>query len=214
MAEDYCIDLLRLLPDTFTKEVPSNIHEIIKIACQIDSDIKATLNKTVTWRNIEEAKGSTLDMIGKSVGQKRGKVSDEVYRVLIRARIARNSSDGTINSMLNALALSLNTTPDKIRIKALYNEGQPASIMIDGIPIDELNRTGLTANEFGYLAQTIAAAGVKVTSIDLSGTFQLSSQPGTLENSLDFGLAPLDQSTGGTLGAVFDPNSQGDLPIN
>lgn len=213
MAEDYCIDLLRLLPDTFTKEVPSNIYEIIKIACYLDSDIKKTLTQTSNWRNIEEARGTTLDLIGKSVGQKRGKMTDEIYRVLIRARIARNSSDGTINSMLNALALSLNTTPNTIRIKALYNEGEPASIKIDGIPIDALNKVGLTANELGVLAQTIAAAGVKVTSIDLSGTFQLSSQPNALENSLDFGLAPLDQSTGGTLGAVFDPNADTDLPI-
>lgn len=213
MPEEYCIDLLRKLPSTFTKEVPSNIHKIIRIACLIDNDIKMMLKKTAEWRNIDEAKGSTLDLIGKSVGQKRGKVSDEVYRVLIRARIARNSSDGTINSMLNALALSLNTTPDTIRIKALYSEGQPASIMIDGIPIYALNKVGLTANELGSLAQMIAVAGVKVTSIDLSGTFQLSSQPDTLENSLDFGLAPLDQSTGGTLGAVFDPNADTDLPI-
>lgn len=206
-------NLIRLLPDVYKKDSTSFIAELIKIIERINTNIMETYDKAEKWRCIDEAKGTTLDLMGLRVGQKRGTATDEIYRVLIKARIARNNSDGTINSIIEALALSLSTTPDTIKIKPLYTEGKPLSLRIEGIPITALNKVGLTIQEFGSLAQSIASAGISVTSIDLSGTFSLSSKPNELEQSLDFGLAPLDQSRGGTLGSAFNPGDNADLPI-
>ncbi|MGM0806532.1 MAG: hypothetical protein ACQET8_17460 [Bacillota bacterium] len=205
--------MIQRLTDIFTKREDSNIGKLILIiSTQIDS-LNETFLKIESWRDIDQAEGTTLDLEGSNVGQKRGQVSDEIMRVLIKARIARNNSDGTINKMIDALARSLNTTPDKVKIKALYDQGEPAAIMIEDVPIDALNAVGMTAGQFGLIAQQIVGAGIRVASIDLSGTFSFSSAAGVLETDVEFGFAPLDQSTGGSLGSVFDPNQSVNLPI-
>lgn len=212
-VEEYWQEYTRKLPDSLWKHDPSYISKIMKIVAKLNKMIMEIYETVELWNNIEEAKGKTLDLLGKRVGQKRGVASDEIYRVLIRARIARNNSDGTINSMLKALALSVDTTPNTIKIKALYTEGQPTSLRIEGIPIAALNKVGLNSLEFGAIAQSIAAAGISVSAIDLSGTFAFSSKPSEPENSVEFGLAPLDRSTGGTLGSVISGDDTVNLPI-
>lgn len=206
-------DMIRKLIDVFTKKQNSNIGKLLLILSEQIDQLKDTFVKIENWRDINQAEGTTLDEFGRNVGQQRGKVSDELMRVLIKARIARNKSDGTFNKMIEALARSLDTSPSTIKMKALYDEGEPAAIMIEGIPIEALNRTGLTAAQFGYIAQEVAAAGVRVASIDLSGTFSFSSQNNVMEIDAETGFAPLDQSTGGTLGTVFDPNDNIVLPF-
>lgn len=205
--------MIRSLVDAFVKKDGSNNNKLIILLSEKIDTLESTFTKIESWRDINQAEGTTLDELGANVGQKRGTLSDEMLRVLIRARIARNASDGTINKMIEALALSLDASPSTIKIKALYNEGQPAALMIEGIPIDALNKTGLTAAQFGYIAQEVAAGGIRVASVDLSGTFVLSSQANALETSVDFGLAPLDQSSGGTLGASFNPADTAPLPF-
>lgn len=205
--------MIQRLTDIFTKKEDSNIGKLMLIiSTQIDS-LNETFLKIESWRDIDQAEGTTLDLEGSNVGQKRGQVSDEIMRVLIKARIARNNSDGTINKMIDALARSLNTTPDKVKIKALYDQGEPAAIMIEGVPIDALNAVGMTAGQLGFIAQKIVGAGVRVASIDLTGTFSFSSQTNVLETDSNFGFAPLDQSTGGTLGSTFDPAENIELPL-
>jgi phage-related tail protein len=206
-------DMMRKITDVFTKKEDSNIGKLILLLSEPINLLNDTFYKIENWRDLNQAEGNVLDAIGSNFGQKRGQLSDELMRVLIKARIARNESDGTFDKMIEALARTVNTTPDKVKIKALWSEGEPAAIMIEGVPLNALNSVGMTANEFGYIAQQIVAAGVRVASIDLSGTFTLSSQFNVLETSTEFGLAPLDQSTGGTLGASFDPGKSINLPI-
>lgn len=206
-------DMIRKLMDVFAKKEDSNIGKLFLILSEQIDPLNETFTKIENWRDIDQAEGTTLDEIGQNVGQHRGKTTDDIMRTLIRARIARNHSDGTINKMIEALALSLNTSHSTIKMKALYAEGEPAAIMIEGIPVDALNKAGMSAAQFGYIAQQIAAAGVRVASIDLSGTFAFSSQSNVMEIDLDTGFAPLDQSTGGTLGGTFDPNETVTLPF-
>lgn len=207
------ITLLRKLTDVFTKNPNSNIGKLFLIISEQFEDIESATTNIDNWRDIDQAEGSTLDLIGAARGQQRGKLSDELMRVLIRARIARNNSDGTIDSIIQALALSLNTAPSTIKIKALWSEGQPAALMIEGLPLEALNKVGMTVSEFGAIAQIITASGIQITSVDLSGSFALSSVNNVLQTSVEFGLAPLDKSTGGTLGASYDPSQGSDLPI-
>jgi hypothetical protein len=207
------LNLLRKLTDVFTKKPDSNIGKLFLIISEQFTSLNESATNIENWRDIDQAEGFTLDLMGAARGQQRGRATDELMRVLIKARIARNNSDGTIDSMINSLALSLNTSPSSFRIKALWNEGQPVALMIDSLPLDALNKVGMTAAEFGSIAQSVTVSGMKVTSIDLTGTFAFSSVDGVVETSIEFGFAPLDQSTGGTLGASYDPNEVSTLPI-
>jgi hypothetical protein len=205
--------MLQKLMDLFVKKENSNIGKVILIiSTQIDS-LNETFLKIESWRDIDQAEGTTLDLEGSNVGQKRGQVSDEIMRVLIKARIARNNSDGTINKMIEALARSLNTTVDKIKIKALYDQGEPAALIIDGIPLTAMNRVGMSIEQFGFIAQKVAGAGIRVASVNLEGTFSFSSQYGVLETDAETGFASLEQNSGGTLGAAYNPNQSVNLPI-
>ncbi|MBH0171012.1 hypothetical protein [Fictibacillus sp. 18YEL24] len=206
-------DFMRKLTDIFTKKEDSKVSKLVLLLSEQLDSLSNTLIKVENWRDIDTAEGSTLDLIGENVGQRRGQATDEMMRVLIKARIARNSSDGTFDKVIVALANSINASPSKIKIRALYNEGEPAAVIIEGVPIAELNKVGMTALQFGYIAQQVVASGIRVDSIDLRGTFSFSSQNNTLQFDPAAGFAPSDQSSGGTLGATFNPNEEISLPI-
>jgi hypothetical protein len=206
-------DIIRKLPDLFTKKSDSNVGKMVLLLSEHIDTLNETFSKIESWRDIDLAEGSTLDMIGENLGQRRGQATDEIMRVLIKARIARNSSDGTFNSVIYALARSINADPIKIKIRALYDENDPAAVVIEGVPLAELNKVGMTAVQFGYIAQKVVASGIRVAAIDLRGTFGFSSQNNVLETNTETGFAPLDQSRGGTLGATFEPDQTLQLPI-
>lgn len=104
------------LPDIFNKNSNSNISKLMNLMNnEIDSFVDLT-NKVEIWRSIDEAEGKALDLLGENVGQLRGKASDEVYRILIRGKIARNYCDGSIDRILRALSISLQCDPSEIHI--------------------------------------------------------------------------------------------------
>lgn len=207
------LTILRKLTDVFTKNPNSNIGKLFLIVSEQFNELEESALKVENWRDIDQAEGTTLDAKGKERGQQRGQASDEIMRVLLKSRLARNNSDGTIDNVINALAVALRASPSTIRIKALWDEGQPAALMIDGLPIDALNRVGMSATEFGALAQAIVVSGMEITSIDLTGTFSFSDDydNGQMDNAA--GFADDAQTIGGTFSYVFDPSQDTDLPI-
>ncbi|TKH06556.1 hypothetical protein FC682_04325 [Peribacillus simplex] len=93
------------------------------------------------------------------------------------------------------------------------SEGKKAAALrIEGLPIKALNDAGLSTSQFGFLVQRVAPAGVIVESISLQGTFRMSSIKDQVETSAK-GFAPVDQSSGGTLIAIYEPSGEKDLPI-
>ncbi|AOH54496.1 hypothetical protein ABE28_009035 [Peribacillus muralis] len=209
------IDTFRKLTDVFTKNPDSLIGKFILLITEKTNEVRLTFEKIESWRDIQQAKGTTLDLIGKGWGQERGNVSDEVLRLLIMARIARNNSNGTFNNMIEVLARTLNTNPSTIKMRALYEvaEGKKAAALrIEGLPIKALNDAGLSTQQFAFLVQRVAPAGVKVESISLQGTFRMSRIKNQVETSAQ-GFAPVDQSRGGTLSAIYEPSEENDLPI-
>lgn len=207
------LDLFRKLTDAYTKNPNSNVGKLLVIMSEGIDDVKDTLNRIESWRDINQAEGTTLDLIGENVGQPRGQATDEVMRILVRARVARNLSDGTFDGVIKALAVTLNTTPDKIKIKELYDDidsPEPAAIAITGLPLDVLNESGLSANQFGLITQRVIAAGTRVAVIELAGTFSFATGT-TIETSTE-GFANTALTTGGTLSGLL-VNDDTELPI-
>ncbi len=208
--------MMRSLTESYTKNPNSNVGKLILLVSGQMEDLDETLKKVETWRDINQAEGETLDLIAANVGQLRGLATDEVLRILIRARVARNVSDGTMDGVINSLAVTLNTTPDKFGIKELYSDAltpEPAAIVITSLPIEVINQSGMSAVQFGKITQRVVASGVRVAAIDLSGTFAFSSQANAVEVDTATGFAPVNQSTGGTLSGSFDPDDEIVLPI-
>ncbi|HHH5825559.1 TPA: hypothetical protein ACP2RJ_002099 [Listeria monocytogenes] len=209
-------NFIKKLTDAFTKSEKSNIGKLFIIVDKQISDLTGTLEKAEEWRDIDFAEGKTLNLLGENVGQNRGQASDEVYRVLIRGKVARNASDGTINKMIHAIAKSLNCAYSDIQIvnandSVSTDEHEPAAIIIKKIPLSALNSVGLSTSQFLQLVNSLKSGGVRVAYINLEGSFSFA-KGATEEISAD-GFSELDQILGGTLGGLFTPSDDFKLPI-
>lgn len=205
-------DFFSKLPDAFNKSENSNIGKLLQIISEQLDNVKQTLESVEEWRDIDNASGTPLDLLGYNVGQNRGLATDEIYRVMIRAKNARMISDGTANKIIKALAASLNCSVSDINVKFGYElEGDPAVVSITKAPLTALNAIGMSTDQFIQIVSNVVAGGIGVGNISLEGTFSFASG-NTVETS-DTGFADIGGTTGGTLGGVFTPSNDYQLPI-
>ncbi|AJS59502.1 hypothetical protein [Paenibacillus sp. IHBB 10380] len=208
-------EMLSRFADVFNKNPNSNIGKLIGILHGQMNDLNSTLVKVQEWRSIDEAQGTTLDRIGQNVIQPRGAATDEVYRVLLKSKIARNLSKTDVNTIIRVLSLALDSHHSDIRIQEKFidpSDPEPAALSLIRVPIKRLNEVGLSPMQFGQIIQKTVAAGVRVAQIELAGTFRLSSVYDQLQQDA-FGLADPDMTTGGSLGTVYVPGNDYGLPI-
>ncbi|QCT02734.1 hypothetical protein E6C60_2019 [Paenibacillus algicola] len=208
-------DMLGRLTDVYNKSSTSNIGKLIGILHGQLQQVSDSLETIREWRDIDKAKGTTLDRIGENIVQARGAASDEVYRVLLKSKIARNLSKTDVNTIIQVLALALDCPYADIRIEPKYtdsSEPEPAAIKLIRVPTKRLNEVGMSPLQFGQIIQKTVAAGVRVAQIELTGTFRLSSVYDQLQTG-PTGLADVDMTTGGSLGEVYVPGNDYVLPI-
>ncbi|WP_284641178.1 hypothetical protein [Paenibacillus silviterrae] len=209
-------DVLRRLTDVFSKNPNSNIGKLLTIMADQIRELTETQNRIRDWRDIDQAQGTTLDRIGQNVGQPRGVATDEVYRILIKSKIARNLSTGDINTIIRVVSTALDCDPSEIEIKETFEDPvspEPAGISVISVPLQRINEIGLSPVQFSKIIQRTVAAGVRVRVIELEGTFSFSSVPDQSESDDSTGFGDLAGSIGGYLGAAYSPADEKDLPI-
>lgn len=191
------------------------LFKLMQIFSRQLTDLKKTIDTVEDWRDIDKAEGATLDRIGENVIQPRGQATDPVYRILLKSKIARNLSDGSINTIISVLATALSVNPSAIRLQEKWNDPddpEPAAIKVIELPLAKLNEAGVDPSNFGRLVKRTVAAGVSISTVELSGTFEF----GDVTNAIDYikGFGDVDDdSVGGYLGAVYTPSNDIELPI-
>ena len=210
--------MLKRITDNYSKDPDSNVGKLLNITAKEIEDLRGTLDKIDDYRDIDKAEGETLDRIGYNVQQWRGQATDPVYRILIKSRIARNLSDGSINTVIETLAITLDTKKEEIEVRELWDDPsapEPAAIFIS-VPTQRLNEIGFSLTQFGRLCNRIVAAGVKADVL-LQGTFQFSSDYDSVNTDSEKGFNELVNGEpgdiGGYFGAVYDPAKDSDLPM-
>lgn len=201
--------------DYFNKRPDSNITKLMKIFSDELQQLNTTINRVGEWRDIDEAKGVVLDDIGTNIKQPRGVATDDVYRILLKSKIARNLSDGSINTIIRVLAIALSCDYNQIKIKEKWDdehEPEEAAIKVIELPLERLNATGLDPINFARLVQKTVIGGVKVDVIELTGTFEFGDETNAIDYESGFGDI-FDDSIGGYLGAAWTPSSDKELPI-
>lgn len=171
--------MLDRLTDNYAKDPDSRIGKLMRIFSEQLKELGETFQRIEAWRAIDEAEGATLDRIGRVVLQPRGAAKDEVYRILLKSKIARNLSTADINTIISVLAVALDVEPSEIKIEEMYNdpfEPEPAAIKLIQLPIKTINEAGMDPHQMALIVQRTVAAGVRVGIIELTGTFQFSSQ--------------------------------------
>lgn len=201
--------------DYFAKHPSSNLSKLISIFSDELMELQRTNKSILEWRDIDKARGKALDLIGENVSQSRGKATDEVYRILLKSKIARNLSDGSINTIIQVISIALSTEPSTIKIVEKWNDidgPEPAAIKLIELPLTKINEAGLDPLNFIRIIQRTVAAGVKVGTIELSGTFEFGDETNAIDIVKGFGDIN-DESIGGYLGAIYTPNTDNELPI-
>lgn len=208
----------------------TNIEEMLSSYVQEVQELENVLYSLFDEKLLDTAVGAQLDLLGRIVQEPRRSSDDEVYRKLIRGRIAANRSSGTIPELLNLL-----TIISEIDDEYILREYFPASLTVEAqqaiLPNDEIasfddvTYTNATADrlmvyprlgvtEVPWFASVIMdllrdakAAGIKISflwnSEDQANIFQFSSQVDTVESSSLQGFANNAQTTGGYLSGVI-----------
>lgn len=200
--------------DYFDKQPNSNISKLMKIFSDELISLNTTTQRVGDWRDIDNAKGVSLDDAGTNINQPRGVATDEVYRILLKSKIARNLSDGSINTIIQVLATALSVPTTQIKIEEKWNdtlEPEPAAIKLIEIPLAKINEAGLDPANFVRIVQKTVAAGVKVGIIELTGTFEFGTTAMVVDELKGFGN--IEGTIGGYFGAVYTPSTDQELPI-
>ena len=91
------------LPERFRK---SNTDKLYSVLFDEKGAFFNAINSVEDSRNIDNATGDTLDLIGGNLGQIRQGEDDDLFRQLIKVRILANMSIGdipTINTIMSTL---------------------------------------------------------------------------------------------------------------
>lgn len=100
------IETVKYLTDNYKKTPESNNAKLLGLADDGLNELLYVFLMIERYRDIDNAKGMTLDRIGKNVSEQRRTEDDEEYRKFIKTRIRINRSDGDIET-LNDIAESL-----------------------------------------------------------------------------------------------------------
>lgn len=110
------------LSSNYDKDPTGNVYKLAQLTINHLQENEDTLNLMHDWGDIDQAQGKTLDMHGLDVGQYRGQAADDVYRVLIKSKIIRNLSDGSINTVLEFVSFVLQCDITEISMRELWND--------------------------------------------------------------------------------------------
>lgn len=129
LATGHVADALDRLRAQF-REKP-NIETLLAILVGPIQSTEDAFQQLLNERSIDTAIGVNLDNIGLIVGQLRNGYADDDYRRLVRARIATNMSDGSIERMIKIARLVIDSDA---AVFHLTNEGNATQILkVEGL---------------------------------------------------------------------------------
>lgn len=129
-------------------------------------ELEDAFQQLTTLRSIELSEGAQLDVLGRIVGQVRGAApTDADYRMMLRARILANRSNGTVPELLAVLRAALDQAGQRV-------------LEVDPVLAFQIAIVGLALNPGG----TPGDDGWKVTALlDLLGDARAGGVRGVLE---------------------------------
>lgn len=196
------------LPDVYDKRTGSNNFKILEIERVACNDLRTALQEVDKILDLNQATGKTLDMYGKRVGQARGLATDAQYLYMIKSKIMRNVSNGSYNGVVNAICATFDCEPSEVLIVETDN---PCTVQLVSIPLDVINKAGLTTSQVVALIKSILPVGITLETVIFEGTFCFSD----IENEKDEngGFSNDTGTIGGYFGMIYGDENEIILPI-
>jgi len=158
--------ILNELPVSLAYSEDSNNAKMLSFFVDSMIDIQETLQQIDDYRDIDNAKGSTLDMIGADRGVYRNGADDEFYRFEIKAKQLQRITDGTYNSLIKLVCDSLQADYSEINVRPMYETtGEPDAVEITNIPghyIDDKRKENLLFSRL----QSSVDAGIRLANVE------------------------------------------------
>ena len=170
MMKEFQRDHVKNLPDVYRKDKDSNNFKILEVERFAVNELRQTLSEIEFILDFNNARGKTLDMWGKRLGQARGVATDEKYLLMIKARIARNISSGSYPDIINAVCLTLDCDPSEV---VIVEDTEPCTVKIVALPLETVNRAGLSTSQLIAIVKSLLPSGVKLSTFTFDGTFEL-----------------------------------------
>lgn len=222
---------IELLPDAYYKGENGNNYKLLRLDELAAEEFVDDLTAVDDSIDLATATGKTLDLLGETVGQLRGKLDDDQFRVLIQTRIGRNTCQGDYNSVANLIIQMLGLERNEI---VLRDSEEPCKVTIDTIPLERLIEKGFSADQAIVIIEQLLPVCVRLADVEFEGTFEFGEDEVTyemlesqtysdmeeltyeeLENGekdINAGFADEEQTIGGYLGFISD-TSDIDLPL-
>lgn len=129
----------------------SNIYELVDSFNESMTGLSQTAQQIDDWREVKNAEGTTLDMIGNDREAYRPSDDDDVYRFLIYIRYLLSRAQGTIPSIVNVTSTALQVDGGI----EVFDNGSPHHIGIR-IPADQITNLKIQKFVADKLQQMIA----------------------------------------------------------
>ena len=112
--------MLAKLTGAYNKDPQSVIGRLFQIFAMGLWGVEDTLQVIAVWRDIDTAKGYTLDRMGLNFGVQRAGATDRFYRVLIKTKITALLSGGDVDTVIRATGVLFNVEPDQVEVQELF----------------------------------------------------------------------------------------------
>ena len=155
---------------------PNNIIKLLTGLLESANDLESTLLALLVQRNVSNAIGAQLDVLGRIVDEDRNGLSDDDYRRFIGAKILVNRSSGTFPELIRIAAAIV------AQVGAFYYVTQEGTATIR---LRVSSTTGITDSLAGilfFLERLATSAGVRLVvqwgDVADSALFRFDSGPG------------------------------------
>ena len=172
MSSNVYNKLIDRITDNYRRDENSNVSKFMKLAAFHIQENENLLEKIRDWRDIDQAEGVTLDYIGRNIGQDRDGFDDNLFRVMIKARIIRNNSDGSIPTIIRFISFILGIEKRNILVQEKWIKGEPVGLYIE-LDYDHIVALGLEVEQFAVIVNQLVGAGIHAD-IHFRGSFMFS----------------------------------------
>lgn len=159
------------LPDAFCKSTESNNYKLLELERLTVEDYRQTLQELFDVIKLENAHGKVLDMYGETVGQLRGKATDEQYILMIKAKLMHNLSNGSYPSVLDSLCTTFDCEPKDVYIE---ESDAPCTVNVIRLPLEAIVKADISPENTTKLIKSLLPVGVNLQSYLYEGTFTFS----------------------------------------
>lgn len=201
------------LPDVYKKTPNSNNYKILEIGRLSKLNLRSDLKDIDAILLLDNATGKTLDLYGERLGQKRGKTSDAQYLIMLKAKIMRNLSNGSYNSIIKAVCETFSCSPSEIIVEEAE---EPCTIKTLSVPISIINKAGLSSSQAHQIIRSLLPIGIRLDEYLLEGTFCFAESEDEYDEAAGFALEENAgaEDVGGYLGATGSDSNEEVLPID